>query len=155
MKNKSAILLSIFVFFFTFGISNLFAQEVKTTETKTDATTDQVLQEKETSKENVSSTTLGTKETQVQTTTDVNRKELKESNPELYKQMKKERQEKKKVITEEMKQRKENKEQHQIEMKQKKEERQKMKDLRDTKDSDTEAPQIDVKKETTDDSTEK
>lgn len=152
MKNKSAILLSILVFFISFGVSNLFAQEGKTTETKTDATTDQVLQDKETSKENVSNTTIGTKETTVQTTTDVNRKELKESNPELYKQMKKERQENKKVITEEMKLRKENKEQHQMEMKQKKEERQKMKDA---KDNNTEAPQIDIKKETTDDSTEK
>jgi len=152
MKNKSAILLSIFVFFISFGVSNLFAQEVKTTETKTDATTDQVLQDKETSKENVSTTTIEKKETTVQTTTDVNRKELKESNPELYKQMKKERQENKKVITEEMKLRKENKEQHQMEMKQKKEERQKMKDA---KDNNTEAPQIDIKKETTDDSTEK
>lgn len=155
MKNKSAILLSIFILFFTFEISNLFAQEVKTTETKTDAATDQVLQEKEKSKENVSTTTIGTKETQVQTTTNINRKELKESNPELYKQMKKERQEKKKVITEEMKQRKENKEQHQIEMKEKKEKREEMKDLKETKDSNTEAPQIDVKKQTTEDSTEK
>lgn len=155
MKNRSAILLSTFVFFFAFGISNLFAQEVKTTETKTDAATDQVLQEKETSKENVSNTIIETKVTQVQATTDVNPKDVKESNPELYKQMKKERQENKKVITEEMKQRKENKAQHQIEMKVKKEQRQEMKDLKETKDNNTEAPQIDVKKETTDETTEK